>query len=447
MPSLEKRVRRRRRHSGILPMLIVMLTLVAAALVFVLVSSDPFAPANEAKLPFVYPENPVFEAHAGATAAPILLGGEATAAPVQVIENVPVQQENVGIVENNGENNGEIVENDGGNVETVENTGETANRLVPQPLQGDYFLPVFDRALRTPNDEMMIAITVDDCEEPEQMTYIMNVARQYGAKLTLFPTGEALMTPGMTEGFRTCVRSLGFQLENHNYSHKAEYRISNSELAIQLWKQSIAADYAVGVDYEQHFYRPYNNLSVHDQRTHYYAGLLGYQGIAGYTHSYKDVETVEQLIDTLENGKIYQFDLTEESMNMIEPFMLAASNKGYKLVTMNKLFGLNEDVLGHALTIDQQTLITMENYTPTYYDLKLGYRVNAVYALQARLMELGYMASIDAEGNKVKADGIYGADTSIAVSQFQGRVGLVADGNATAETQERLFALNAPVAG
>ena len=433
MPSLEKRVRRRRRGSGILPALIALLMLVACALTVLLVISDPLSSGEEdGKLPFVYPENPVFEAQAGATAKPLVLGGEKseeasenllsqptptpTAAPQEIVEDVAVD-------------------------------AQQANPLVPDVLPGDYYLPVFDKALRSPNDEMLIAITVDDCEDPDQMTYVMNVAKAYGAQLTLFPTGEALMTPGMTEGFRTCVRKLGFQLENHSYSHKAEYRISNSELAIQLWKQSIAADYAVGVDYEQHFYRPYNNLSVHDQRTHYYAGLLGYQGIASYTHSYKDVETVEDLISTLENGNVYQFDLTEESIAMFEPFMKAASEKGYRLVTMNELFGLNQDVIGTELTIDTQTLITMENYQPTYYNLYLGYRTNAVYTLQARLMELGYMADVDAEGNKAKADGIYGVDTSVAVSQFQGRVGLLADGNATVETQERLFALNAPAAG
>ena len=432
MPSLEKRVRRRRRGSGILPALIIMLMLVAAVLVLMLVNSNPLESADEGRLPFVYSENPAFEAQAGATAKPLVLGGEiiADAAPVAV-ENTPQPAE------------------DAPDTEIVQDVAVDAvnvNPLIPEVLPGDYYLPVFDKALRSPNDEMLIAITVDDCEEPDQMTYIMNTAKAYGAKLTLFPTGEALMTPGMTQGFKTCARNLGFQIENHSYSHKAEYRISNSELAIQLWKQSIAVDYAVGVDYEQHFYRPYNNLSVHDQRTHYYAGLLGYQGIAGYTHSYKDVETVEDLISTLENGNVYQFDLTEESIAMFEPFMQAASNKGYRLVTMNELFGLNQDVIGSELTIDTQTLITMENYQPTYYNLYLGYRTNAVYNLQSRLMQLGYMNSVDSEGNKIKADGIYGVDTSVAVSRFQGQVGLLADGNATAETQERLFAPNAPMA-
>jgi len=432
MPSLEKRVRRRRRGSGFLPALIVLLVIVAAALVMILVNTNPLKEEENTRLPFAYPENPTFVEQKNATAAPLVLGSdynsEATAEPVQpeatpqpeTAENQDVQAEAVPV---------------------------DINRLVPEVKSGDYFLPVFDRALRTPNDEAMIAVTIDDCDEAEIMTAIMEIGRRYDAQFTLFPTGDALMAEGMTEGFRTCVRKLGYQLENHSFGHKAEYKITSSELAIQLWKQSIAADYAVGVDYEQHFYRPYNNFSVYDQRTHFYINKLGYLGIAGYSHSYKDFKTVEELLDTLENGKIYQFDMSEDSMLMFETFVATASSKGYKLVTMNELFGLNEDVIGRELTIDTQTLIPMDDYVPTYYDLRLNYRTNAVFALQSRLMELGYLANVDSEGKNIYADGIYGADTSIAVSEFQARVGIVADGNATAETQERLFALNAPPKG
>lgn len=432
MPSLEKRARRRRRGSGILPALIIMLVLVAAVLVMILVNTNPLEEKKDDRLPFAYPENPTFVEQKNATAAPLVLGSDYTPEPTAAPESTPTPQPVVTAVPD--ENAQEVAV-------------DVENRLIPAPLEGDYFLPVFDRALRTPDDEMMIAVTIDDCEEAEKMTHIMNVGKYYDARFTLFPTGEALMAEGMTEGFRTCVKKLDFQLENHSFGHKAEYRISSSELAIQLWKQAIAADYAVGDDYEQHFYRPYNNASVYDQRTHFYAAKLGYAGIAGYTHSYKDVETVEELIATLGNGKIYQFDLTDDSMAMFETFVATASSKGYKLVTMNELFGLNTDVVGNHLTIDEQTLITMEDYVPTYYDLKLNYRTNAVYALQSRLMDLGYLDMVDDAGERIYADGIYGADTSIAVSEFQARVGIMADGNATAETQEKLFSLNAPPKG
>lgn len=427
MPSREKRARRRQRGSGILPALIVILVLVAASLTVVLINSNPLNNPDENRLPFVYPENPNFVEQKNATAAPLVLGVKATVQPQQYVPGPtstpqPTDEPVVDVA-----------------------VGEEKNRFIPEPAEGDYFLPVFDRALRTPDDEAMIAVTVDDCDDAKAMSYILEVARRYNAKLTLFPTGEALMTPGMTDGFKTCVRSYKYQLENHSYSHKAEYKLSSNELAIQIWKQSIAASYAVDRDYEQHFYRPYNKNSAYDQRTHYYIGKLGYLGIASYTHSYSEFSTIDQIVDSLENGKIYQFDMTEDSLALFERFVAESSRKGYKLVTMNELFDVNQDVVGDTLTLDQQTLVTMEDYIPTYYDLKLNYRTNAVFALQARLKALGYLKGEN--GEEAKSDGIYGPSTSIAVSAFQAKVGIPATGNASALTQEKLFELGAPNAG
>lgn len=424
MPSREKRVRRRHRKPSVLPALIVLLALIAVSLTVLLINSDPLSDADDNRLPFSYPENPNFVEQKNATAAPLVLGVEATLQPQQYV---------------NGPTATPMPE-----IEAVVDVaiGDEPNRFVPEPAEGDYFLPVFDRALRTPDDEAMIAVTVDDCTNADVMGAILTIAQKYNAKLTLFPTGEALMTPGMTDGFKSCVRSYKYQLENHSYAHKAEYKLTSSELAIQLWKQSIATSYAVGRDYEQHFYRPYNKNSAYDQRTHYYIGKLGYEGIATYTHSYSEFSNIDEMVDSLGNGKIYQFDMSEDSMALFEMFVAESSRKGYKLVTMNELFDLNEDVVGETLTIDQQTLISMEDYVPTYYDLKLNYRTNAVYALQSRLIALGYLAG--EEGKEAKADGIYGPSTSIAVSAFQARVGIPATGNATAETQEKLFAPDAP---
>lgn len=423
MPSREKRARRRQRGSAVLPALIVIVALIAASLTVVLINSDPIGDHDSSRLPFAYPEKPNFVEQKNSTAAPLVLGVEVTMQPQQYVSGptaTPQPTEEA--------------------VVDVETEVEK-NRFIPEVIQGDYFLPVFDRALRTPDDEAMIAVTIDDCNKAEVMSAILEISRRYNAKLTLFPTGEALMTPGMTDGFKTCVRSYKYQLENHSYSSKAEYKLSSSELAIQLWKQSIAASYAVGRDYKQHFYRPYNKNSAYDQRTHYYAGKLGYEGIATYTHSYDEFKTIDEMVDSLGNGKIYRFDMTDDSMALFEMFVAESSRKGYKLVTMNELFGLDENLVGDQLTIDQQTLITMEDYIPTYYDLKLNYRTNAVYALQSRLMILGYLT-----GEDVKADGIYGPSTSIAVSAFQAKVGIPATGNACVLTQEKLFATDAPAA-
>ena len=435
MPSREKRALRRRRGYGVLSALIVILMLVAAALILILVNGGAETDAQGGDVAIRSNATDFVDAQ-GATPEPLVLGAnletaEASVAPQETPESdAPEEMSEPDAPE----------ETDG--AETVEEQGAlNGNRLIPAPPEGDYFLPIFDRALRTPDDEMMIAITVDDCNKPEVLSQMVEIARKYDAKLTLFPTGEALMKEDMAEGFRTCVLNYGFELENHTYSHRREYQLSNGELALQLWKQSIAASYVVGRDYEQHFFRPIYDGGKCDQRTHFFIGKLGYLGIASYTYSYKDM-SVEKLTGTLANGNIYQFDMTEKSLGMFETFVQEASRKGYKLVTMNQLFGLNEDVVGDSLTIDQQTLPTMDDYVASYYDLKLNDRANAVYSLQARLAELGYLT-----GDAAKPDGLYGPNTSIAVSAFQAKIGEPATGNATVATQERLFALNAPPAG
>ena len=409
MPSRKKRAMRRQQGSSALPALIVILAIVAVALVILLMQSDPLAaPEPAATLP---PEQQNFVDQRQATAAPLVLGAE------QAIESAtPAVQATATPAP-----------------EATAAPEESGNRLIPEVEEGDYFLPVFDKALRTPDDEMMIAITVDDCDEPLVLEAMVDIAKKYDAQLTLFPTGEALMNEELSDGFRSCVRKLGYQLENHSYNHKAEYRLSNSELALQLWKQSIAASYVVGDDYQQHFYRPIYKGSDYDQRTHFFIGKLGYYGIASYTYSYNQLDSAD-LAATLENGNVYQFDMSEKSFALFESFVSTASSKGYSLVSMNELFGLPENEVSNTLTIDQQTLPSMEDYVPTLYDLKLNYRTNAVYRLQSKLMELGYLT-----GESAKSDGLYGPNTSIAVSAFQADVGEPATGNADVATQEKLY--------
>ena len=423
MPNRKKRARRRQGGAGvILPVLIVFVAIAAAALGILLYYSNPFAPERRGGLPYDY-EGLNFAEPGEATAAPLVLGSAATPEPVEgAPTDIPEPAASPAPEE-------EAAEERQASVETA------GNRLVPTPMPGDYFLPVFDRALRTPDDRAMIAITVDGCDDPEVMTQILNIADIYDAELTLFPTGNALMT--LSSAFRTCVSALHYELENCTFdADKKDYSMSSGELALQIWRQSIAASYAMGRDYQEHFYRPKSMESIYDQRTHFYIRKLGFLGIAGYTHSYKDND-IDSLVASLANGNIYQFDMSEKSMELFETFIEEASRKGYKLVTMNELFGLDSNGVGASLTIDQQNLPEMNDYVPTYYDLKLNYRTNAVYTLQSKLISLGFLTGEN--GQTIRADGIYGAETSIAVSAYQASVGLVATGNADVETQRKLF--------
>ena len=73
-----------------------------------------------------------------------------------------------------------------------------------------------------------------------------------------------------------------------------------------------------------------------------------------------------------------------------------------------------------------------------YETLQKGSKGDSVKALQARLIELNYLSG--------SADGDYGGKTAAAVELFQNTVGIAATGVADPETQEALFAADAPKA-
>lgn len=428
MPSREKRARRRSRGSGLLPALIIIVALIAAAMIALLIRTDPLSPKQEKNdLPVSYPSEPNYVEQSDATAAPLVLTvgtpqatlapsaaptPEPTLAPDAQAQDVSPQQANV-------------------------------NRLSPTAESGDYFLPVYNKANRTADDALMIALTVDKCDIASVMAQYVSVAYKYDAQLTFFPTGDALTSSKMSKYFVMAAKEYGYQIENFTYNKKDDYKLSDGELALQMWRQNITVSYLMGVDYEQHFYRPTNLYSACDQRTHYMINEMGLLGIGGYTYNY-DGQTLDSLMDTLENGNIYRFDMSQKSLNLFKQFIEAVNRKGYKCVTMNELFGLNRNVFSNRLTLDEQVLPSFDGYTATYYDLELNDRSQAVFRLQERLAALDYLRG-KTKNDPYVADGLYGSDTSVAVSEFQAKVGLPATGNADVATQIALFAKDAPM--
>lgn len=439
MPSPIKRARKRKRGSGILPVLI-MICLVAVVILSMSVVNSFKQGGNNINSK----NNSGFEfkADAAATAAPLVL--QATAIPERTGNAAasPTIAPDVKIDNSNNANKTEIVQ----------------NPLVPKPLAQEGYLPVYDRALRTQDDAPMISIIITGCTKPERMNDLVSIADKYNAKFTLFPYGSALLTNGMSQAFKLTVEKLGWEIEGCSFSHKKEFQITGGELELEMWKQSIAVSYALGADYKEHFYLPYSNNGTSDLRTHYYAGKLGFEGICGYTYSYINMYKEGALASTLGNGNIYEFDMTDKAWGVLQSFMESANAKGYRMVTMNELFGHAPNSMSNRLTIDVQELPEIPDFSGEYYDLKLNDHCHAVMALQRRLIELHYMTPetrVETNENGIaktvvvqpQADGIYGSATSIAVSAFQAHAGLAATGNADIDTQKAIFEINAPMGG
>lgn len=307
--------------------------------------------------------------------------------------------------------------------------------LVRPTARAENMLPIFKKAN---TDKKQIAITLDECSGATITGQFINLAKQYGAKLTLFPTGENIMKAGMANLLKEAVFQLGFEVENRCYSDRARlYQLNETMMATEIWKQNIALSYVLGVKYEPHFLRVYGGNGVNDPRTHAYLMQEGYYGFAGWSVSGTDISE-NRLLDTLEPGQVYYFKTSETDGHKMALLMQSAQRAGYEMVTLNELFGYEEnrqiDTQGSLLT---ETLPELENYTPEFYTMRSGDCTWAVYQVQRRLVELGYLP----QGS---ADGIYGDGTTDALCQFQAACRMAATGLCTIETQQRLFADDAP---
>lgn len=438
MPNPAKRARKRKKSSGIIPALIVLCIAAICVLSFSLVRT---LKEETAKNTNGGNGNLVFTASAGSTAAPLIL--QATAIPEHSATKSPEEVSAVATPKpDQGSGNAQVP--------------SAVNRYAPTPLPQEGYGTIYDVSLRTMDDAPMIAIMITGCSKAERMNQIIEIGQKYGARFTLFPVGNALLNPGMANAFRQTVVQLGWEIEGCAFSKKKEYLMSGGELELEMWKQGIAVSYALQGDYKEHFYFPCSNNATSDLRTHYYAQKLGYKGVCGYTYSYINNYNEGALAATLKNGNIYQFDMTDKAWGVLKSFIDSVNEKGYKVVTMNTLFGFEPNELSEVCTIETQELPVIEEYDEPLYDLKLNDHCYAVVALQNRLIELNYLQpeakTVISESGiarteivNPKADGIYGSTTSVAISEFQAKAGLPATGNADIETQKALFAINAPM--
>lgn len=297
------------------------------------------------------------------------------------------------------------------------------------------YLPVIRRA---DTNRRQIAVTVDDCYQPDNLRQIVGYAEAVGGRLTLFPVGENVSLDGMPELLRDCVFRLGFEIENHTWSHARIFRLSEEEMAAEIWKQQCAVSEALGVQYQPHFFRLMGGDGENDPRTHNYLEQLGYLGVADWSLSGSDAE-LSQIAESLAPGKIYLFHTTDADTEKLRQFIPYAISQGYELVTLNELLGLQTNAMSELSSAPQE-MPAPRSYRAAYQELRSGDYSWSVVCLQKRLMELGYLRdNVHTATRGNPADGVYGSSTAEAVLAFQKARGLPETGVADAETQRLLL--------
>lgn len=303
----------------------------------------------------------------------------------------------------------------------------------PQPTE-EGFLPVFNKAN---TDKRQIAITLDECSGATITSKFAKEAVEYGAKLTLFPSGENVMKKGMGAVLKECLYTLGFEIENRCYGTTARlYTLNDTMMASEIWKQSISVSYVLGVKYHPHFLRLYGRNGENDLRTHTYLAQEGYKGIAGWTFNGGRMDE-GRIGYNLAPGNIYYFKSTEADLRKLTSLLEEAREQGYEMVTLNELFGYEANLREEGKNVLAEDMPELEKKDIPYYFMKTGDCTWATNLLQRRLIELGYLPA-------GSADGVYGGGTAAALSAFQAKLGMAATGAADVLTQERIYADDAP---
>ena len=310
--------------------------------------------------------------------------------------------------------------------------GDVSANAVYRPAAENGLLPVFRKSA---TEEKIIAITVDDCYQADNLAAIVQLALDCGGKLTLFPIGENVLKEAQAKTLRYAWQK-GFELENHTFTHNSLYAISDEELAKEVYYQNLALSKILGVEYQAHFLRPRGGDARNDQRMQAYARQMGYYGIAHWSHSGSEKNSSESSLQkSLAPGVIYLFHTTDKDLRLLKSFIPYAVSQGYRLVTLNEMFGYPENETAPLTEpIEGRTPPALEPYTPVPVTYKKTTYDHGVIALQEQLIALGYLNG-EAEG---AADGVYGATCASAVSRFQSDHGMSATGEADPDTQTRI---------
>lgn len=294
-----------------------------------------------------------------------------------------------------------------------------------QRAASDDYLPIYFRARTT---ERRIAVTVDDCDEMNNLRRIVRLACENGAKLTLFPIGEQFARPGMAELLRRCVFEYGFEIENHTWSHARIFRSPEVEMAGEIWAQGQGLNHLLGVNYRQHFFRPMGGDGHADRRTHNYLSQLGFKGVAMWYYCSTD-EEMDETEHCLIPGAIYLFHTVDGDPEKLERFICLARSRGYALVTLNELLGYEPNEMSDY---QPRPMPMPRAYEDDYRACCMGDYSWNTYRMQDRLRAQGLLVFDESTG-------YYGELTTEAIRKFQQLRGLPVTGIADHETQRLLL--------
>jgi peptidoglycan/xylan/chitin deacetylase (PgdA/CDA1 family) len=183
----------------------------------------------------------------------------------------------------------------------------------------------------------VIALTIDDCYHPANVSSILNTLSENNIKATFFPAGYmVLQNPDL---FKQAV-DLGNQMGNHTYSHKDLTTLLYAEVIDQINTADEILINATGKSSKPYFRPPFFNYNDVVLQA---LGDLGYNKLMRCTFDSMDWqgissdEITQNVLSKASPGSIVLFHDTDNTATAFRSIIPSLKDQGYRFVTLAEL--------------------------------------------------------------------------------------------------------------
>ncbi|MGI6636533.1 MAG: polysaccharide deacetylase family protein [Christensenellales bacterium] len=187
-----------------------------------------------------------------------------------------------------------------------------------------------------------IAITIDDWWEPELLPQFLDVAKENGVLLTLYPVGVNLKEEHRELWQR--VLDEGHEIGNHSNTHRDLAEASRDSIVAQLTNMEKNLTKTLGYEIELNTVRyPFGSGRRKGLRSAFARAISE----AGYVHAVLwDVDTtklpVSKIMRQVKNGSIVLLHANNGDLKKITALLPLLKEKGFEMVTVSQLLGLTK---------------------------------------------------------------------------------------------------------
>ena len=187
-------------------------------------------------------------------------------------------------------------------------------------------------------EDKRIAITIDDWYEPELLPEFLDLAGEYGVKMTLYPIGINLHEKDRDNWQRALDE--GHELGNHSNTHRNLEEASKSSILAQLNNMEDRLEKVLGYRHEMNTVRYPFGAGRHKGTRSAFAKAINE---AGYEHvALWDVDSTDakKILKATQNGSIILLHGRKKDLRALKVILPELAARGYEMVTISELLGI-----------------------------------------------------------------------------------------------------------